>query len=228
MKRMILLAWCAGSTTLAMAQPGTYLQVNAGIYAGKQLIKPASGFDFGYGPGYKAGLIGGITRNRWRLELGAEVLTMMASKKMLVYFGDVIDPRTGKIVTEPIDTKFTERYQHVMIPLTVGFRLAKSRKLAFNLVAGAAVSNNFACDRKAEGEFLDGKWRRVSFTGNRLAKWSIWGKAGLEAGYQPGRQTQLILGPEVWYMCSSFKNDTRIRQHPLAAGITLSFRYFLQ
>lgn len=228
MKRMILLALCAGSTTLAMAHPATYFQINAGVYAGRQLMKPTSGFDFDYGPGYKLGLAAGVTKHRWRVELGVGVLTMMASKKMLVYFGDITDPKTGKIVTEPIDTKFTERYQHIIVPLTVGFRLAESRKMTLNLFAGAAVSNNFACDRKAEGEFLDGEWRRMSFSGSKLVKWSIWGNAGVEAGYRLGRQTQLTLSPEIWYMFSSFKSDRRIAQHPLAAGINLSFRYFLQ
>lgn len=236
MKKIMLCAICISVTLASDAQSlKKYIQLNAGGYTADQRLGniPYPDYDrYGFGPGYSGGIAAGIVKGRWKLELGVHHLTLLEQRKGKQTFGQ-LDPLTGTITSSSeAEVKMSERYRHIMVPLTVSYNLVKpGEKWSLSPSVGVAYSYNYKHEIRIQGVPGENEdWKETSYLGNELVQNSLWGHAGIEAGYNITPRLMFIAAPQVSYMLTSFisREKSNFTQHTLMIGGNIGIRYLFR
>lgn len=237
MKKIMLYALFISIPFVSGAQSlKKYIQLNAGGYAADQRLGniPDPDYDmYGFGPGYSAGISAGIIKGRWKLELGIHHLTLLEQHKRTLVFEQQLDPLTGRVIpSSEGNVKMSERYRHILIPVMVSYNLVKpGEKWSLSPSIGMAYSYNYKHETRIQGMPGENEeWKEANYLGNQFVQNSLWGHAGIEAGYSISPGLMLIAAPQVSYMLTSLisRDQSNFTQHTLMIGGNIGVRYLFR
>lgn len=204
MYRMTMLLTAGILTMQANAQSGFYLSpaIGAGMSGVKQnyfSIDQKNGFspDSKVILSYNAQLGVGYRYKKWRLETGLQYL-VTGYKYEDIFLG--IDFPTG-----PAGTTET-RYQHLAVPLRLGYSISLSDRLHLVPYAGIAASYNMGARTITDipGSLKsDYRWKSKDFK-NQFNSISVWGNLALQLEYKTSDRISIFGGPSAQYMISNF------------------------
>jgi hypothetical protein len=203
MKKILFLAGAVTFATGSFAQNGFYLSpsIGAGISNTKQdffsLDPNGSKIKRSNILSYNGSLNVGYKLNHWRFEAGIQY-SISGYKMDDLVFGNNFPDTTPQGSSEV-------QYQHLSIPLKVGYEIRLGNK--FNLIplAGIVTSYNLGAT-SINNLFGEGKktypWtkERFDYDNHRI---SIWGTAALRAEYKLSNRISIFAGPSVQYMISN-------------------------
>jgi hypothetical protein len=203
MKKTLFLVGIVSLTAPTFAQNGFYLSpsVGAGISNTKQdffstdpngsKIKRDDIFS------YSGSLNVGYKLNHWRLEAGIQYSISGFNYGKLV-FGNNFPDTTSQGSAET-------RYQHLSIPIKVGYEIRLGSKFKLIPFAGVITSYNLGATTitniNGEGKNTY-SWTKERFDYNNH-RITIWGTAALRAEYKLSNRISLFAGPSVQYMISN-------------------------
>ncbi len=206
--RYLLLMLAAGlCSASSYAQNGFYLTASAG--AGMSGAKRIY-YNPNNAPGalkqsdimnYHATMGVGYRYKHWRIETGLQYLTSGYQLNNLI-LGSDFDPNKT-IITGTGNYRIT--YNHIGIPLQLGYAFPLSHKLNVVPSLGMLASYNLGAKHRLKVE--DVAWN-TNMPGDDFKKeyntLSIWGDAGLKLEYKLSHKIGLFAGPSLQYMISSF------------------------
>jgi hypothetical protein len=204
MYRITMLLAAGMLTMQANAQSGFYLapSIGAGMSGVKQnyfSIDHKNGFspDSKAIFSYNARLGVGYNYKKWRLETGLQY-SVTGYKIEMIFLG--IDFPSG-----PAGTTET-RYQHLSVPLRLGYSIRLSDRLHFVPYAGILASYNMGARTITEipGSLKsDYRWKSKDFK-NQFNSIAVWGNLALQLEYKTSDRISIFGGPSAQYMISNF------------------------
>jgi hypothetical protein len=203
MKKILFSAAAAILAVPAFAQNGFYLSpsIGAGISNTKQdffsLDPNGSKIKRANISGYSGSLNVGYKLSHWRFEAGIQYSTSGYKIDDLLFgysFPDTIGYGSS-----------TTQYQHLAIPVKVGYEIRLGNNFKLIPFAGIITSYNLGAttnnDIPGEGK-NSYTWTKERFDYNNH-RISIWGTAALRAEYKLSNRISVFAGPSVQYMISN-------------------------
>lgn len=197
-------------STTADAQNGFYL--TGGVGAGTTNVKQNYSYIDGSGNAitrsslinYNAGIGVGYHYKNWRFQTGLQYLKTGYELNNLA-FGSDFDPL---LQVPPGTGSYRISYNHIGIPLQVGYTLAPARKLSLVPMLGVLASYNLGAGSRisATGLETNTTWSKAMFD-NRYNRISLWGTAKLQLEYKLTDRISITGGPSIQYMISNFAKD---------------------
>ncbi len=221
MKKLILIA-CIFCALNSNAQNGFFLQPEFGAGIGNTTAKfqsniwvirtdqpkPVTAYDFRLGAGFNFG--------HWAIASGI-------GYERSGFKRHYID---GDFVT--IDNNLTEYFYHIMVPVTLSYRIRLCDHFYIAPAAGACVSYNTYVDETIVSK--PGGTSVYKYTGtmfeNNFNRFSLWGIVKAELGYKLNRQLTVTAGPEMQYMVTSANKNPN--QNNYTVMLNAGVKWFLK
>lgn len=204
MQRTIVLLAAGMLATQAYGRNGLYLSpsLGAGISNVKQNYFSIDQ-NGGYSPdaksifSYNAGLGIGYEYKNWRLETGLQYLLTGYRYEGLVLGSNILNSESGTAET---------RYQHLSVPLRLGYSIKLGERFHFVPYAGITASYNMGArsiDKLPGLPVADYRWKSENFKG-QYKSISVWGNLALQLEYKTSDRISIFGGPSAQYMVSNF------------------------
>jgi hypothetical protein len=203
MKKIIFSAAAAILAVPALAQNGFYLSPSIGAGTGNtkqdffstdpngNTIKRGSALS------YSGNLNIGYKLNHWRLEAGIQYSTSGFKYDNLVFGNNFPD-------TTP-QGSVTIRYQHLAVPIKVGYEIRLGNK--FNLVPFAGIITSYNLGATSINDIRGEAKKTYTWTKEQFDydnhRITVWGTAALRAEYKLSNRISVFAGPSVQYMISN-------------------------
>lgn len=210
MKSLSIILICM-SSVVCYAKNGFYLQPTGGIGPANVNIRPGTKI-YGSGTnvnlyesksitGYHFGVIAGYEKGNLRFVSG---VGYMQSGRNLTYTYDYHLGLTYASGTQSDYWREREAYTHVIVPISVGYRTKRDRKIILVPYAGMAWSYNMSMKYDATGfvpkasSTLKGSEFNKSFSRS-----SLWLTSKVDIEIKCSKNSCLTIGPSVYYMVNN-------------------------
>ena len=187
----------------ASARNGFYISPSIGAGISSQKQKYFSPDQISYSPdtknafSYNAQLGIGYSYKKWRLETGLQYAVTGYKYTDIILGINFPDMGEGTIET---------RYQHLSLPLRIGYTVGLSDKLSLAPYAGIIASYNLGArtvTKFSPEPKSDYRWQSKDFK-NYYNSSSLWGNLALRLEYKVNNRLSILGGPTVQYMISNF------------------------
>lgn len=207
MKKTLFLATAVLLAIPAFAQNGFYLSTTVGtgmsnVKQGYTFINENGSFVKQTGiMNYNAKIGVGYQFKNWRFQTGLQYGTSGYKLKGSLFSAD-FDPITPY---QQGASEYQLTYNHIGIPVQVGYVILPERKLSIVPQIGIFTSYNLGAHSSmvSQGEQKEHTWSKESFEG-QYKRVSIWGTAAIQLEYKLSKRISLIGGPSVQYMINNF------------------------
>lgn len=146
--------------------------------------------------GYNAGVGVGYRINKWRIVSG---LSFMRSGHEIYY----LDVFPSGFSSARYERRERESYYHIAVPLCVGYRIRAGNGIS--IVPQAGLVYTYTTSMKNRGDASGYKSRMIKGEefDNSFNRSNLWYKGQVDVEIKTGKNTALVLGPSVHYMCNN-------------------------
>ena len=147
----------------------------------------------------------GYQYKNWRVQTGLQYIKSGYQLNNLLY-GTDFDPGLS---AEPFKGDYTISYNHIGIPLQVGYVIAPAKRISLVPYLGILTTYNTGASSviSTSGNEATTRWTKSDFE-NRYNRMSVWGTASLHLEYKLTQKVSLFGGPSLQYMLSGFDKAT--------------------
>ncbi len=175
------------------------------------------------------GVLVGREFGRWLAESGLLYwVNKTGQRTQTLTFADQFDPLTGTTQQGTETVRLQERYQHLVLPLRIGYNLMPGSKVSLRPVGGVMLSYNTKHEDlfDTDASHDDDGFRDSHLLGNGLQKVSLWGNLGVQAQFAASRRLAVVVSGDAAYMLTPIA-DAPVQQRSLVLSFGMGLRGLL-